>query len=137
MCEADVIVLHEYSSGTDEQTAAFTFVRGLLFVYPKKNTSPLTGTPYCKRLIEGRIKTESLTTQETEGKEMPHITIKMYEGRTQQQKEEIVAVFTRELSRIIDREERFITIEFNEIPVDENAPSNLRNAGTGGNGHGS
>lgn len=68
---------------------------------------------------------------------MPHITIKMYEGRTERQKEEIVSVFTRELSRIIDREERFITIEFNEIPVDEHAPANLRNPGPGGSEHGS
>lgn len=67
---------------------------------------------------------------------MPHITIKMYQGRTERQKEEIVEVFTRELSRIIDREERFITIEFNEIPVDENAPANLRHAGAGGTEHG-
>ncbi|MDF2935516.1 MAG: 4-oxalocrotonate tautomerase [Paenibacillaceae bacterium] len=57
---------------------------------------------------------------------MPHITIKMYEGRTPEQKEEIVNVFTKELSRIIQREEQFITIEFNEIPLDEHAPSNLR-----------
>ncbi|RAV01427.1 tautomerase family protein [Paenibacillus sp. YN15] len=57
---------------------------------------------------------------------MPHITIKMYEGRTQEQKDEIVHVFTKELSRIIQREEQFITIEFNEIPLDENAPANLR-----------
>ncbi|MDF2924456.1 MAG: 4-oxalocrotonate tautomerase [Paenibacillaceae bacterium] len=68
---------------------------------------------------------------------MPHITIKMYEGRTQQQKQEITAVFTRELSRIIDREEQYITIEFNEIPLDENAPANLRGLGTGGKDHGS
>jgi 4-oxalocrotonate tautomerase len=67
---------------------------------------------------------------------MPHITIKMYEGRTERQKEEIVEVFTRELSRIIDREKRFITIEFNEIPLDENAPAGLRNAGPGGKEHG-
>lgn len=58
---------------------------------------------------------------------MPHITIKMYEGRTPRQKEEIVEVFTNELSRIIDREKEFITIEFNEIPLDENAPANLLN----------
>ncbi len=57
---------------------------------------------------------------------MPHITIKMYEGRTPKQKEEIVTVFTKELSRIIQREEQFITIEFNEIPLDDNAPANLR-----------
>jgi 4-oxalocrotonate tautomerase len=57
---------------------------------------------------------------------MPHITIKMYEGRTPEQKEEIVTVFTKELSRIIQREEQFITIEFNEIPLDDNAPANLR-----------
>jgi 4-oxalocrotonate tautomerase len=57
---------------------------------------------------------------------MPHITIKMYEGRTPEQKEEIVAVFTKELSRIIQREEQYITIEFNEIPLDEQAPANLR-----------
>lgn len=67
---------------------------------------------------------------------MPHITIKMYEGRSEQQKEEIVAVFTRELSRIIDREPKFITIEFNEIPLDENAPAHLRQAEPGGDGHG-
>ncbi|MFM9328909.1 4-oxalocrotonate tautomerase [compost metagenome] len=57
---------------------------------------------------------------------MPHITIKMYEGRTPEQKEEIVTVFTKELSRIIQREEQYITIEFNEIPLDDNAPANLR-----------
>lgn len=57
---------------------------------------------------------------------MPHITIKMYEGRTPEQKEEIVNVFTKELSRIIQREEQYITVEFNEIPVDDNAPANLR-----------
>lgn len=68
---------------------------------------------------------------------MPHITIKMYEGRTQQQKDEIVEVFTRELSRIIDREPQFITVEFNEIPLDENAPANLKQARTGGHAHGS
>ncbi|AHV98490.1 tautomerase family protein [Paenibacillus sabinae] len=67
---------------------------------------------------------------------MPHITIKMYEGRTREQKEEIVAVFKRELSRVIEREERFITIEFHEIPLDENAPANLLKAGPGGNGYG-
>lgn len=47
---------------------------------------------------------------------MPHIEIRMYEGRTSEQKEEIVTVFTRELSRIIERDERFITVEFQEIP---------------------
>ncbi|MHA6484914.1 tautomerase family protein [Paenibacillus sp. strain BS8-2] len=57
---------------------------------------------------------------------MPHITIKMYEGRTDEQKNEIVEVFTNELSRIIDREPEFITIEFNEIPIDDNAPANLK-----------
>lgn len=67
---------------------------------------------------------------------MPHITIKMYEGRTERQKEEIAEVFTRELSRIIDREKAFITVEFNEIPLDELAPANLRQAEPGGNGHG-
>lgn len=59
---------------------------------------------------------------------MPQITIKMYEGRTKEQKDEIVEVFTRELSRIIDRDPKFIHIEFNEIPLDENAPANLRRA---------
>ncbi|KAA2299882.1 4-oxalocrotonate tautomerase, partial [Clostridioides difficile] len=39
---------------------------------------------------------------------------------------EIVEVFTRELSRIIDREPDYISIEFNEIPWDENVPDNLR-----------
>jgi len=57
---------------------------------------------------------------------MPQISIKMYEGRTQQQKDEIVEVFTRELSRIIDRDPDFISIHFNEIPIDENAPTNLK-----------
>ncbi|ASA21538.1 tautomerase family protein [Paenibacillus donghaensis] len=66
---------------------------------------------------------------------MPHIDIRMYEGRTREQKEEIVSVFTRELSRIIEREERFITVEFQEIPLDENAPANLLKAGSGGNGY--
>ncbi|MEK5237340.1 4-oxalocrotonate tautomerase [compost metagenome] len=66
---------------------------------------------------------------------MPHIEIRMYEGRTREQKEEIVTVFTRELSRIIEREERFITVEFEEIPLDENAPANLLKTGPGGNGH--
>ncbi|WJH34702.1 tautomerase family protein [Paenibacillus sp. CC-CFT747] len=59
---------------------------------------------------------------------MPQISIRMYEGRTRRQKEEIVKVFTRELSRIIDREPEFISIEFNEIPLDEGAPANLRQA---------
>lgn len=58
---------------------------------------------------------------------MPHISIRMYEGRTDDQKQEIVDVFTKELSRIIDREPDFITIEFNEVPLDDNAPANLRN----------
>ncbi|MCR2802692.1 tautomerase family protein [Paenibacillus soyae] len=58
---------------------------------------------------------------------MPQITIKMYEGRTDAQKNEIVEVFTKELSRIIDREPEFITIEFNEIPIDDQAPANLKN----------
>ncbi|MGG1554089.1 tautomerase family protein [Paenibacillus ferrarius] len=57
---------------------------------------------------------------------MPQITIKMYEGRTQEQKDKIVEVFTRELSAIIDRDPQFISIHFNEIPIDENAPANLR-----------
>ncbi|MEK4878669.1 MULTISPECIES: tautomerase family protein [Paenibacillus] len=66
---------------------------------------------------------------------MPHIEIRMYEGRTSEQKVEIVTVFTRELSRIIDREERYITIEFQEIPLDENAPANLLKTGPIGNGY--
>ncbi|MCF7756344.1 MULTISPECIES: tautomerase family protein [Paenibacillus] len=57
---------------------------------------------------------------------MPEITIRLYEGRTDEQKQEIVEVFTRELSRIIDREPDYISIEFNEIPWDENVPDNLR-----------
>ncbi|AJY75794.1 tautomerase family protein [Paenibacillus beijingensis] len=57
---------------------------------------------------------------------MPQITIKMYEGRTQAQKNEIVEVFTRELSRIIDREPKHIHIHFDEIEIDENAPDNLK-----------
>ncbi|MDF2835272.1 MAG: 4-oxalocrotonate tautomerase, partial [Paenibacillus sp.] len=56
---------------------------------------------------------------------MPHIMIRMYEGRTDFQKQEIVNAFTKELSRIIEREPAYITIEFNEIPIDENAPANL------------
>lgn len=68
---------------------------------------------------------------------MPQITIRMYEGRTQQQKDEIVEVFTRELSRIIERDPAFITIQFNEIPIDEDAPANLKQAKTGGDEHGS
>lgn len=59
---------------------------------------------------------------------MPEITIRLYEGRTDEQKQEIVEVFTRELSRIIDREPDYISIEFNEIPWDENVPDNLRSA---------
>ncbi|MEK4104461.1 tautomerase family protein [Paenibacillus sp. FSL R5-0636] len=66
---------------------------------------------------------------------MPHIEIRMYEGRTSEQKEEIVTVFTRELSRIIERDERFITVEFQEIPLDENAPANLLKTGSVGNGY--
>lgn len=58
---------------------------------------------------------------------MPQITIKMYEGRTDEQKNEIVDVFTKELSRIIDREPEFISIRFDEIPLDDNAPAHLRN----------
>lgn len=61
-----------------------------------------------------------------EAERVPEITIRMYEGRTKEQKDEIVEVFTRELSRIIDREPQFISIQFNEIPLDENAPANLR-----------
>jgi 4-oxalocrotonate tautomerase len=51
----------------------------------------------------------------------------MYEGRTDEQKNEIVDVFTKELSRIIDREPEFISIRFDEIPIDDNAPAHLRN----------
>ncbi|WP_010276799.1 tautomerase family protein [Paenibacillus senegalensis] len=58
---------------------------------------------------------------------MPKITIEMYEGRSDEQKQEIVEVFTRELSRIIDREPEFIHIRFNERPIDEHAPANLKN----------
>lgn len=50
---------------------------------------------------------------------MPKITVEMYEGRTQAQKDEIVEVFTKELSRIINREEKYITVFFNEIPIEE------------------
>ncbi|MFS0870838.1 tautomerase family protein [Paenibacillus xylanilyticus] len=57
---------------------------------------------------------------------MPEITIRLYEGRTDEQKQEIVEVFTRELSRIIDREPEYISVSFNEIPWDENVPDNLR-----------
>ncbi|GGG11986.1 hypothetical protein GCM10010912_65520 [Paenibacillus albidus] len=57
---------------------------------------------------------------------MPEISITMYEGRTESQKQEIVEVFTRELSRIIDREPAYISVLFNEIPWDENVPENLR-----------
>lgn len=60
---------------------------------------------------------------------MPKITIEMYEGRTNAQKDEIVEVFTRELSRIIDREPKYIHIAFDEKPLDEHAPSNLRAKG--------
>ena len=57
---------------------------------------------------------------------MPQISIRMYEGRTQEQKDEIVEVFTRELSRIINREPEFISVAFDEIPIDENAPAHLK-----------
>lgn len=57
---------------------------------------------------------------------MPEISIKMYEGRTEEQKKELVDVFTKEMSRIIKREPEFIKIYFNEIPLDENAPGNLK-----------
>ncbi|MEO2205292.1 tautomerase family protein [Paenibacillus pabuli] len=57
---------------------------------------------------------------------MPEITIRLYEGRTNEQKQEIVEVFTRELSRIIDREPEYISVSFNEIPWDENVPDNLK-----------
>lgn len=60
---------------------------------------------------------------------MPEIEIKMYEGRTQRQKDEIVEVFTRELSRILERDPAYIKIRFKEIPLDENAPANLRKGG--------
>lgn len=57
---------------------------------------------------------------------MPQISIKMYEGRTDAQKQEIVEVFTRELSRIIDREPEYISVTFQEIPWDDNVPDNLK-----------
>jgi 4-oxalocrotonate tautomerase len=79
------------------------------------------------------MRLDSITIRGNGGKLMPHIEIRMYEGRTSEQKEEIVTVFTRELSRIIEREERFITIEFQEIPLDENAPANLLKKGSIGN----
>ncbi|MFS0726213.1 tautomerase family protein [Paenibacillus sp. 1P07SE] len=60
---------------------------------------------------------------------MPKIKIEMYEGRSKEQKDEIVEVFTRELSRIIDREPEYIHITFDEKPLDDNAPANLRAKG--------
>ncbi|WP_372630240.1 4-oxalocrotonate tautomerase family protein [Cohnella sp.] len=59
---------------------------------------------------------------------MPKITIRMYEGRTQSQKDELVEVFTREMSRIIERESKHIHVDFDEIPVDDNAPEHLKKA---------
>lgn len=57
---------------------------------------------------------------------MPKISIRMYEGRTDEQKNEIVEVITRELSRILDRGPEHFEIKFDEIPLDKNAPSNLK-----------
>lgn len=57
---------------------------------------------------------------------MPEIHIKMYEGRTQAQKDEIVEVFTREISRILDRDPKATKVSFTELPLDENAPANIK-----------
>ncbi|EGO64376.1 tautomerase family protein, partial [Acetonema longum] len=50
---------------------------------------------------------------------MPVISIKMYEGRTQAQKDEISQTFTREISRILKGDHGPVTVEFNEIPRPE------------------
>lgn len=59
---------------------------------------------------------------------MPLITIRMYEGRTQSQKDELTEAFTREMARIIDRDPKFIKVEFNEVPIDDDAPEHLKQA---------
>lgn len=57
---------------------------------------------------------------------MPEIHITMYEGRSQAQRDDIVEVFTREISRILDRDPKHTKVTFTEIPLDENAPANLK-----------
>lgn len=47
---------------------------------------------------------------------MPEIKIKMFEGRTENQKEEIDRVFTKELTRILNGDHGPIKVVFNEIP---------------------
>jgi len=47
---------------------------------------------------------------------MPTITVSMYEGRTDQQKTEIVEVFTKELSRILEGKHGEIKVAIKETP---------------------
>lgn len=63
------------------------------------------------------------------GYSLPEMTTEMHKGRSGQQKEEHIEVFTGELSRMtdIDRAPEYIHIRFDENPVDDNAPANLKN----------
>lgn len=50
---------------------------------------------------------------------MPQITIKMFTGRSKEQKAEITEVFSRELTRILNGDHGPITVKFDEIPREE------------------
>ena len=50
---------------------------------------------------------------------MPFISIRMFEGRTEEQKSEIEKTFSVEISRILKGEHGPIKIQFEEIPRPE------------------
>lgn len=50
---------------------------------------------------------------------MPHVVVKMYPGRTQEQKEELSEMITQAVMESIGVEERTISIAVEEIPRED------------------
>ena len=50
---------------------------------------------------------------------MPHVVVKLWPGRTEEQKKQLTKAITRDVSRIFDLDEGHISIAFEEIDADE------------------
>ena len=50
---------------------------------------------------------------------MPHIVVKLWPGRTEQQKKRLTEAITRDVSRIFDLDDGYISIAFEEIEADD------------------
>ena len=50
---------------------------------------------------------------------MPHVVVKLWPGRTEQQKKRLTEAITKDVRRVFDLDEQYISIAFEEVDADE------------------